>query len=605
MRFMNWLILAMLTVVLGTAVTAAPPDSSKVVEVKPVLSVSAVKPGQKAKLAVVLRVKKGWHVNANKPNEDFLIPTVVTLKPAPGITLGKPAYPKAKELKVAFSPESLAVYEGEVPVLLDIAVAKNVKPGQVTLKGEVKYQPCDDTSCFAPATKPFTVTIRIAKPNEKITPTKANFFRDAGETAVPVAGGSAGSTNGDDRLAGMLESRGLVWFLVFVFLTGLALNLTPCVYPMIAVTMSIFGARAGETRSALLRKAVVYVLGMATMYTTLGVMAALTGGLFGSALQSPVVQIGIAVFLLILALGMFGVYTMQPPPAVANALGNVNRGGYIGLFLSGLVVGVFAAPCVGPVVIGLLALVGTRNDVALGSLSFFILALGLGAPYLVLATFSGLLTKMPKSGGWMEIVKHLFGVILIAVAAVYATMVISPENVGYVAPIALIIGALYLGFINRHSRDIVGFKPWRIIGGIAFIALGVFLLAQERSAQSELKALRWPVYSDAAFQAALAEGKPVVLDFTASWCAQCHELEAKTFSQQEVREVLKPFMLFRVELDGANRDQADELQKKWKVAGLPTVVFLNSSGTEVAEARISGFEPPEKFIRLAELALEI
>jgi thiol:disulfide interchange protein DsbD len=604
MKFMKWLTLAALTTVLGTAVTAAPPDSSKVLEIKSALSASAVKPGQKAKLAVVLRVNKGWHINSNKPNEDFLIPTIVALKPASGITLGKPAYPKAKELKVAFSPDSLAVFEGEVPVVMEIAVAKNVKPGTVTLKGEVKYQPCDDTSCFSPATKPFTVTIKIAKPNEKISPSKANFFRDAGETTTPVAGGSAGSTNGGDRLAGILESRGLVWFLVFIFLTGLALNLTPCVYPMIAVTMSIFGARAGETRAVLLGKAIVYVLGMATMYTTLGVTAALTGGLFGSALQSPVVQIGIAVFLLILALGMFGVYTMQPPPAVANALGNVNRGGYIGLFLSGLVVGVFAAPCVGPVVIGLLALVGTRNDVALGSLSFFTLALGLGAPYLVLATFSGLLTKMPKSGGWMEIVKHLFGVVLVAVAAVYAAMVISPSNVGYVAPLALIIGAVYLGFIDKHSRAVAGFKPWRIIGGIAFIALGVFMLAQERSAQSELKALRWPVYSDAAFQAALAEGKPIVLDFTASWCAQCHELEAKTFSQREVREALKPFTLFRVELDGANRDQADELQRKWKVAGLPAVIFLNLTGDEVTEARVSGFIPPEKFIRLSELALD-
>ncbi len=379
---------------------------------------------------------------------------------------------------------------------------------------------------------------------------------------------------------------------------GILLNLTPCVYPMIAVTVAIFGARAGEQKKSAIGKALVYVLGMATMYTALGLFAGLTGNLFGGILQSLWVRIGIAAFMLVLALGMFGLYTMQAPPALAQALGGTSRTGTLGIYLSGLVVGIFAAPCVGPVVLFLLAMVGERQDPVFGGVSFFVLALGLGAPYVLLAASTGLLAKMPRSGAWMEWVKHVFGVILLGVAAWYLALALAPAYAGLVIPVTLVLGAIWLGFFDRHGREARGFQTAKVTAGVLAAVLGLYLGAgavQALRTPAEASGAQWPAYSDAAFQQARAEGRPIVMDFSASWCAACRELEHKTFTDPGVQATLAPYARFKVDLDGANMDQASELQKKWKVVGLPTIVFLDKDGNEIASSRIARFVPPSEF----------
>lgn len=595
----SWLfaLVALMTVLVapGRAQLPGMAESAKVVSASGALPVSGVKPGETVTAAVVLNIEDGWHVNANKPTLDYLKPTVVTFDAPAGLTTGAPQYPAPQTISFDFSPgQPLAVFEGRTVVKFPLTVAADTKPGTLTLKGTVAFQPCNDTACFPPATKDFTLDVPVVESGAAVSPANADLF---GGT---VSGGGA-AAGGSNSYADALHSRGLVAFLGIVFLGGLLLNLTPCVYPMIAVTMAIFGARAGDPRGKVMSRAAVYVLGMATMYTALGLFAALTGSLFGNALQSVWVKGGIAVFLLVLALGMFGVYELQPPPRLAAALGGQNRSGVFGLYFSGLVVGIFAAPCVGPVVLGLLALVGEKRDLVFGGVSFFVLALGLGAPYLLLASSTKMLTKLPRSGAWLEWTKHVFGVILVAVAVWYLALAVAPAMVAYVVPAALVLGAIYLAFVDKSGGALPKFRAAKKAAGVVAVLAGLVLGATAWNAARAVKAAQWPIYSDAALQSALSAGKPVVMDFSASWCAECRELEHKTFSDSKVQAALEPFEKLRVDLDGANIAQAEELQKRWKVSGLPAIVFLDKSGAEVASARVGGFLPPDKFLSKVEL----
>lgn len=627
-----------------------PPDSASLLAVK--ATAPALKPGQAGSATVTLTIPSGWHVNSNKPSEDYLKPTLVSFHPAKGFKIGPSKYPAAQTTKLEFSDKPLSVFEGVTVIAVPITALNTAKPGKAVLNGEVSFQPCNASSCFAPAVKPFTLAVTVlpgakkpaavskpkptaaitdkaqkpavveadktqkpiapvvkappapvpAKPRPSVAVPKtesAPVTKAPVVAPIPAATPATAAQAPPDPWSDALRTRGLPVFLLLLFVAGLALNLTPCVYPMIAVTMSVFGARAGETRGRMLGKAIVYVLGMATMYTSLGLVAALTGGLFGGVLQSVWVQLGIAVFLIAMALGMFGLFTLQLPPTLANKLGGSGRTGLIGLFVSGLVVGLFAAPCVGPVVLGLLVLVGAKHDIGFGAITFFTLALGLGAPYVVLALFTGLLGKLPRSGGWMETVKHFFGVVLMAVAARYIVLAFAKDYVDLVTPVALILGGDYLGFFESHGGESPRFANNKRGLAVLAISAGVFLATVAWTGLNGPPPAReaaWTVYSDAAFQDARAAGKPIVLDFGASWCAACRELQDKTFPDPRVVDALTPFAKFRVDLDGANRSQEPALRARWNVKGLPDVVFINEVGQVVPAARVGGFLPPSQFL---------
>ena len=210
--------------------------------------------------------------------------------------------------------------------------------------------------------------------------------------------------------------------MLFVFLGGLALNLTPCVYPMIAITVSYFGSRQQRFSGAL-----AYCAGIVVSYTILGAIAALTGGLFGALLQSKWVLLGIVALLVALALSMFGLYEIRPPQfLVQRAAGMSARAGQIGVFFLGATMGIVAAPCLAPFAVALLAYVGTSRQ----WWWFVVFSSGLALPYLILGTFSGLLSSLPKSGTWMVWVKRMFGVLLLAVAVWFALPVIGSKPVG-------------------------------------------------------------------------------------------------------------------------------------------------------------------------------
>ncbi|NBB85268.1 MAG: thioredoxin fold domain-containing protein, partial [Bacteroidetes bacterium] len=261
-----------------------------------------------------------------------------------------------------------------------------------------------------------------------------------------------------------------------------------------------------------------------------------------------------------------------------------------GLYGSGVVVGVFAAPCIGPPIIALLAFVGAQADPLFGFLAFFVLSLGLGLPYLILGTFSSLMHRLPKSGVWMVWVKQVFGVILVGVAFFYGALATYPALAEWMIPATLILGGIYLGFVERsgHNQTIFRRTKWAV--GVAAIAGGLFFVQYLQQ-----PALEWEPYSTDRVAEAQAAGKPVMMDFYADWCIPCLELERVTFTDDTVRALGDEFVRLKVDLTQFNSPEAEAVREQYAVAGVPTIVFLDPDGEEVQNARVVGFLSPTRF----------
>jgi thiol:disulfide interchange protein DsbD len=407
---------------------------------------------------------------------------------------------------------------------------------------------------------------------------------------APPAEGTPVRSAAQQRLETAL-AKGWVWWLLALFLGGLALNLTPCVFPMLGITVSIFGARRAEATPRAVVNAVSYVFGIIVTYTALGVAAALTGGLFGAALQNPLVNVGLGLLLVALSLSMFGHYELQAPTWVLDRVGGANTGSFAGLFVSGLAVGVIAAPCVGPFVIGVLALIAQRGSVAFGVQTMFTLSLGLGFPYLVLATFSNLLGTMPRAGEWMDWVKKLFGVLLASIGFYYALIGVAARYAPWILPAAMVLGGLYLGFMEKSGNAMARFRLFKRVLGVAGAVGGAVLALQMTAAAS--RAIAFRPYDEAAVQASIAAGRGVMIDFAADWCVPCHELELQVFPDRAVIAAAKPFDAYKVDVTRGDTPAS----KRFGVSGVPTVILLGAGGQEVRAVRIEGFVPAAEFAR--------
>ncbi|MDQ3266392.1 MAG: thioredoxin family protein [Myxococcota bacterium] len=414
-----------------------------------------------------------------------------------------------------------------------------------------------------------------------------------------------------------------------VWLGGLLTAMTPCVYPLIPITVSVFGARKDTSRGKAVILTSAYIVGMGIVFAGLGILAAKTGQAFGSMLGNPWVVGGLAVFLLVLASSMFGAFELALPSGMASRLSTVGGAGIAGALLMGAVSGFLAAPCTGPVLTGLLAFVAKTQSTVLGGSLLFIYALGIGVPFFLIGVFA---IKLPKGGVWMEWVKSVLGITLVALAATYIRDAVPALReassamaaylgsipgaaiAGVVTAVGVLLGAIHLSFKARLGE--VALKTVGVTLVVAAILVRIAALNEHSQGKlwvdlgwaqaPEHKALVWHhkfpseqvtavTHFEALLNQARADGKPVMIDFYADWCAACKELDRETYVAPTVVSESDRFV--NIKVDGTNEEDAIlALYDRFGVQGLPTVAFISSEGQILQDPRVTGFLKPDKFL---------
>ncbi|MGA9772586.1 MAG: cytochrome c biogenesis protein CcdA [Blastocatellia bacterium] len=579
--------LALILIILSCFALATFAQSASEVKARGYLSVDGVRPGDKFKVGVAVEIAKGFHIQAHVPSDVGLIATEAVFEPPAGIRLSQPKYPAPKFEKFEFSEgKEYAVHDGTIYIVAEAEAENALNLGPATIRARVTVQACDDRTCLAPSDLDVVIPVNIVAAGGAVTETNANVF--AAELIEYSSGG------GSSSISNLLEKGSLLSILVGVFLAGLALNLTPCVYPIIPITVGFFVNQSASKLSRTFAMASMYVIGMAITYSALGVVAAKSGGLFGAALQSPVVLITLAAIMIALSLSMFGLYEFKLPESV-NRLANSSTqstSGVFGAFVMGLTMGIVAAPCIGPFVLGLLVHVGTKGSAAYGFMLFFVLALGLGLPYLILGTFSGTIKAMPRSGLWMVTVRKVFGLVLIGMA-LYFLMPLMGSYVNYVFVAFFAISALYLLFYESGKT-----KPKQFGWVLRAIGIGAAVVAVMMALPKKIEAeIEWQPYSEQAMQTAQSEGRGVIIDTYADWCIPCKELDHLTFTDANVKQESERFVRLKLDLTSSDANsEAGRAKAKFGIRGVPTVIFLDPAGRERADLRLEGFEKPNLFL---------
>ena len=519
-------------------------------------------------VSLVVTLEPGWHVNAHEPGRKYLIPTTLEVDPPPQSTVVAVRYPEPVSRTLPFAGDQpLALYEGTFAIEVDLD-----GPAEGPLSGRLRYQACSDERCLPPRVA--TATLPLG------SETAAQAHSERAATA----------RDAESPFEAWMRNLGLAGTLALAALFGLGLNLTPCVYPMISITIAYFGGQSSDSPRRVAVLASAYVLGIALTFSALGVAAALSGGLFGAALQRPLVLVGLAGVLIALAASNFGLYQFRMPAFLSQRAGKASTG-VVGALAMGLTMGVVAAPCVGPIIVALLLFVAARQDAVLGFMLFFALALGMGLPYLVLAMAAGSIKRLPRSGEWLVWVEHLFGFVLLGLAIYFLRPVIG-ERAATIATAALTgVAGVYLGFLDPAAASLASFRRFRRIAAMVAIAAAVWI-AVPHGARSTIA---WQPFTPDALAAASNAGKPAIVDFTASWCLPCRENDTHTFTDAQVGAEAGRFVMLRADVSQMSRE-TEEWMSRYGIVGVPTILFYGPEGRE--QSRVVGFVEPERFLVL-------
>ncbi len=529
------------------------------------------------------------------------------------VTLGQPQFPKGEIHEDRFFGKQ-ETYRKEVRIRLPVESS-----GADRVKLLVTSQGCADVGvCYVPQVQ--SAELRLASAER----TRSSIFGKDEPLASSPGRIADGVASDEMRFAGVLES-GRLWAVMAVFFgAGLLLTFTPCVLPMIPILSGII---VGEGREVTRRRAfllsLAYVFGMAVTYTAIGVGAALSGSLLSAALQNAWVLGAFAAIFVLLALSMFGFYELQLPASwnarLADASNRLSGGHWGAVGLMGVLSAAIVSPCVVAPLAGALLYIGQTRDTLLGGAALFSMAIGMGAPLVLVGVSEG--AFLPKAGEWMRAVKQFFGVLLLAVA-VWIIAPVIPVAVQMLLWAALLVGSgVFLRALEPLPQAASGWtRLWKAVGILALLAglaqgigalsgardplrplVGVFADSPEAQQSPAFETVRTLADLDARLKIA---GKPVLLDFYADWCVSCKEMERFTFSDPLVRARLGGMTLLRADVT-ANTAEDKALLKRYRLFGPPGIVFFDASGREIEGVRVIGYQSPEKFMKSLDLALRL
>ena len=463
---------------------------------------------------------------------------------------------------------------------------------------EVKFQGCSKLGlCYAPMSEKYLLTF-----DNNISKIQTKEEEQKVETTT---------LNETDSIANSLKNGNLLLVLATFFGFGLLLSLTPCVFPMIPILSSIIvGASKSEVMSA--KKgfflSFIYVLSMSVAYTIAGIVAGIFGANLQVALQNPYVLVVFALIFVALAFSMFGYFEIKLPQSIQTKLNKTTDGkekqGIIGVAIMGFLSALIVGPCVAPPLAGALVYIGQTGDAVLGGMALFVMSLGMGVPLLLIGLGAG--RFMPKPGGWMENITKIFGIIMLGVAIWLLDRVLSPSIIMSLWALLFLATAIYLKTQSNMFAELAS--------SILFI-LGVVLLVGLISGSTnplkplekltgsaniikEDKLIFHKIKNISELEFAIKNSnKPVMLDFWASWCVACKELEEITFKDEEVMKKLQNFTLLTADVT-LNNDEDKALQKMFGVVGPPALIFWDKDKKEVNSSKIVGYKNPKDFLEI-------
>jgi len=479
---------------------------------------------------------------------------------------------------------------------------------------EVTYQGCAKGFCYPPETKQF----QLGDLSSNVS--ASHEMQNSVETHQPsqsaVENANVFSSQQNQLAESLSQSKyAMLWF----FVLGIGLAFTPCVLPMLPLLSAIvIGGRKEETGNwRALALSFVYVQGMALTYTLLGLVVVLIGLPFQIALQSPYVLIGLSIVFVLLALSMFGLFTLQLPPSLQTKLTQFSQqqksGAFFGVFVMGAIAGLVASPCTSAPLSGALLYVAQSGDFVIGALTLYLLALGMGLPLILITVFGNKI--LPKSGAWMENVKTAFGFVMLALPIFLISRII--PSVWEPRLWALLGVSFFIWLATQMRSNGIGLF-FRIVFFVAAIVSAQPLqnwVWQDNAATSQAANTQSAVKNTLVFQrisnydelqAVLKQhpNKMAMLDLYADWCVACKEFEHKTFADPQVQTALSDVLLLRVDMTN-NSESNRTLMKALAVTGLPTIIFFNQQGEEIQAQRITGFLPAEAFIATLNAAKSI
>lgn len=518
--------------------------------------------------------------------------------------LGAVSLPRGKTKTDEFFGEQ-EVFYGELVALLPVARAG---AREMDLPLEVTYQGCAEAGlCYPPESKSITVSL----------PAGIGTTASAA-VASDVSPGGGGFVSEQDRLAALIRDGSLAVVLATFFGLGLLLAFTPCVLPMLPILSGIIaGQGANVTTGRAFALSLTYVLGMAVTNTLAGIAAAAAGSQIQAMFQQTWVVALFAGLFVVLALSMFGLFTIQMPAAIQTRLTDVSNrqraGTFGGVAIMGALSALIVTACVAPPLFAALAVIGQSGDVVRGGGALFCMSLGMGAPLILVGTSAGRL--LPRAGAWMETVKKLFGVLMLAVAAWMLARIVPDWATLLLWAVPALLGAVIL------LREVRSRSVWGWTGRAAGAALALYGLALLAGAglggsdplapipqlagetrHLEFRRVKTVADLEREVDAAAAQGRPVMLDFYADWCVSCKEMEKYTFTDEGVQSTLSDAVLLQADVTA--NDAADQaLLKRFGIFGPPTIAFFGPDGTERSNYRVVGYMKAAEFERVAREAI--